>query len=197
MGVVTRRATLGIVPVGAATLAACGTQSTDSGSPPSAAPMKLVHWMHQNPARNAAVDELIATYRQKFPNVEIVFETLPQATYWEKLTPALVADSGPDSFQLPMGLTQLYFGRGQIATLDAPTASRVNDATWRKTRNDEVVMESLKMSKPRSWIGWDEWQAVYQGAVNRVIMGQQSPRQSLAQAAMEANEAIQRNLPPR
>jgi ABC-type glycerol-3-phosphate transport system substrate-binding protein len=81
---------------------------------------------------------------------------------------------------------------------DLPTRKQiVNDATWRKTRNDEVVMESLKMSKPRSWIGWDEWQAVYQGAVNRVIMGQQSARQSLAQAAMEANEAIQRNLPPR
>ncbi|HET7771114.1 MAG TPA: extracellular solute-binding protein [Chloroflexota bacterium] len=419
----TRRAVLATAPIGAAALAACGAQATESGPAPAAGPVRLLHWMHQNPARNAAVDELIAAYKQKHPNVEIVFETLPQATYWEKLTPALVADAGPDSFQLPMGLTQLYFGRGQLATLDGPTAARVNDeflpwtldrlrranqifgipvdtqttvlychdnlfaqsgldvtkapanwpaleqwaralhktsgaeiqqlginpanpqvgcelvlqqklqptpmidprtnkvnwdrpealeafewlttltrqygdpafrdrdiwtskvgmvaglpvlrgqiaqrapdlkytihhfpppagkpamtaashwawvvnkqskvqpdawrwitfstseesqgtwyrvagdlptrkkivndASWRKTRNDEVVMESLKQSKPRSWIGWDEWQAVYQGAVNRVVGGQQSARQSLAQAAIEANEAIQRNLPPR
>ena len=61
----TRRVVLGTVPtVPTVALAACAVPGGETSPAPSTGPVKLVHSMHQNPARNAAVEELISTYRQ-------------------------------------------------------------------------------------------------------------------------------------
>jgi ABC-type glycerol-3-phosphate transport system substrate-binding protein len=81
---------------------------------------------------------------------------------------------------------------------DLPSRKKfLADPALRKTPNDVVVMDSMRVARPWSWIGWADWVRVYNESVERVIKGEQGPKQSLAQAAEEINRVIQENLPPK
>ena len=179
---VTRRVMLASTATGVLS-AGCARRTPEPATPAApTGPVKLTHWQHHAEGRKATVDHLIEAYRQQFPQAEISFDSIPWGEYWDKLTAALVANEGPDSFQLPMGLLPLYIGREQLVPADPAVVGRAADEflPWTIERmkrgsqlfglpvdvqtmvlycNDEVFSrDGVDVTKaPRDWEGVEQW----------------------------------------
>lgn len=70
----------------------------------------------------------------------------------------------------------------------------VDDPSFRLTKNDRVVMDSMKVCHPVSWIGWPEWDKAYTDAIERVAVGGVSAEDSLSQMIEEVNAVIAEQL---
>lgn len=73
----------------------------------------ITHWQHHTPARAEMVEEFAAKFMAENPDIEIKLESIPEADYFSKLLPALAANSGPDTFQIPAGQV-LAYARGEV-----------------------------------------------------------------------------------
>jgi multiple sugar transport system substrate-binding protein len=71
----------------------------------------------------------------------------------------------------------------------------VDDPRFRKSDNDNIVMDSLKYATPWEWVGWAEWVKETGDARDRVVINNEDPAKSFDTMVTNLNKVIATHTP--
>jgi len=78
---------------------------------------RVVHWEHYIEGLAQVAQTLAEQFEAENPDVDIVYEPMPYANYWEKLLVSLESGTGPDVFKLPYGNAREFYLQGLLAPI--------------------------------------------------------------------------------
>jgi multiple sugar transport system substrate-binding protein len=85
-------------------------------------------WMHNHPPRIALDEELIASFEEENPGINVEYTVVPDAEWDTTLGTALASGSGPDLFNQATFAIGQFYSQGIIAPLDAEAAGYADQA---------------------------------------------------------------------
>ncbi|MQY58149.1 MAG: extracellular solute-binding protein [Clostridia bacterium] len=89
--------------------------------------VKLVYWQHMAISRAEAMREIYKEFQKENPNIEVDLNFIPWAAYFDKLFVSIAAGTGPDVFQIPMGLADKFIRSEGIVSLDVSVEEAMQD----------------------------------------------------------------------
>ena len=90
------------------------------------APVTIQYWTHEDPARTALEEELIAEFMADNPNITVVRTTQASVKQIELVQTAFAANQGPDMFNLPIENQYAYITNYRVAPVDYQAAGYVD-----------------------------------------------------------------------
>lgn len=100
--------------------------------------------------QKSAIEDMVAAFNKKYPDVEVTLQTLPWSQYWTTLQTQASSNTLPDVFWMNMPNFKLYATNDQLAPMtDATLSGEVDVKNYPATLTDFYKVDGKQYAVPK------------------------------------------------